>query len=353
MGDSHQEAFHGLRNDLRVVATADIELERARVVADQLGADLAVDDYRDLLGDVDAVLIVTPHDLHHEMGMTSLKAGKHVLMEKPMAISERECLELIDAAHAADRTLMVAYPLRFHPIIQRLKELVDKEYLGPVFHMSIWTEQHTELPEGHWIRSAERLGGGQLFSHGCHYVDLLLWFLGNPIAGVHFGTRNGTPWMEREGTSDLLIRFESGIVGYHFGTWGARASRMGYSIHVHCEGGMLEAQLTDGVLYAHHGWDGEPPRGGLAETLLPPVDRAEVLMATAANDKLLGGEIVHFVDCIKRGRIPLTSAPGSLQGLRAIWRLYDAEEAGTIADLSGLGLDQAVDPTTLSLHQSG
>lgn len=340
MGESHQGAFDELGDRIAVTATADVDLDRARAAADHLGADLAVTDYRQLLDSVDAVLVVTPHDLHAEMGLTALRAHKHVLMEKPMAVSEQECLDLIDEAHRQDRVLMTAYPMRFHPLVRRLKSLVDERYLGEPFHMSLWTEQLTMPPEEHWIRSAKRLGGGQLFSHGCHYVDLLLWFLGRPERGVHMGNRLGTPWMEREGTSDLIVSFEGGTTGYHFGTWGARASRMGYSIHVHCTEGMLEADLTNGRLYAHHGWDGPPPRGGLAETLLPPADAGELVEQTEADDKHLGGEIVHFVECVESGTRPLTDGPGSLQGLRVIWRLYEAEERGVVADLRGLGLDE-------------
>jgi predicted dehydrogenase len=146
--------------------------------------------------------------------------------------------------------------------------------------------------------------------------------------------------MEREGSSDLIIKFTSGATGYHFGTWGARASRMGYSIHAHGERGLLEANLTEGRIYAHRGWSGTPPRGGLSGTLLPAVDDADILVSAEPNSKHLGGELIHFIECVESGQAPLTDGPGSLQGLRVIWRLYDAEQRGVIADLAGLGLDE-------------
>jgi predicted dehydrogenase len=340
MEDAHRQVFDELGDRIEIIGTADVVLERARAAAGALGAPRAVTDYTELLDEADACLIVTPHDLHHEMGMRCLAAGKHVLMEKPMAISEQQCLELIHAADDAKRTLMTAYPMRFHPVVSRLRELVAERPLGEIFQISIYTEQHTEHPPGHWIRSAARLGGGQLFSHGCHYVDLLLWMLGRPVRGTHLGSRLGTPWMEREGTSNASIEFESGAVGYHFGTWGARATRHGYAIHVHCERGMLEGDLTNGLLYAHHGFESEAPRGGLSGRLSPDPADAEVLMRVPANSKHLGGELIHFVDCLDSGAAPLTDGPGSLQGLRVIWRLYEAERRGVVADLSGLGLDQ-------------
>ena len=84
---------------------------------------------------------------------------------------------------------------------------------------------------------------------------------------------------------------------------------------------MIEAHLTDGKLYRH-------ARG-----------RAELVME-AAQGKHTQREMAHFLDCVETRATPLTDGPGSLQGLRVIWRLYEAEEAGRVADLRGLGLDQ-------------
>ena len=138
MQKSHQKIFQELKNRVIVTATADIDIERAKSAAKILGADSAFENYRDLLDLVDAVLIATPHDLHHEIGIASLKAGKHVLMEKPMAVSEFECFDLINVAKAANKTLMTAYPMRYHPLIVKLKSLLDEEYLGRVFHIGIF-----------------------------------------------------------------------------------------------------------------------------------------------------------------------------------------------------------------------
>jgi predicted dehydrogenase len=339
MEDAHRHVFADLAGRVQVVGTADLELDRARGAAAALGAGRAVSDYRDLLDDVDACLVVTPHDVHHEIGVTCLRAGKHVLMEKPLAISEAECLDLIRTARRHDRVLMTAYPMRFHPLVAGLKQLVDERPLGAPFQVSIWTEQHTEPPEGHWIRSAARLGGGQLLSHGCHYVDLLLWLLGRPVRGTHLGTRLGTPWMEREGTSNVVMEFEGGAMGYHFGTWGARATRHGYAMHVHCERGMLEADLTRGTLSVHRPGPEPAPRGGLSGRVSPDPELADVVLRVAPDDKHLGGELRHFVDCLDGLATPLTDGPGSLQGLRVIWRLYEAERRGVVADLGGLALD--------------
>ena len=95
----------------------------------------------------------------------------------------------------------------------------------------------------------ETLGGGQLFSHGCHYIDILLAWMGQPVSGTHLGTNFGTPWMEGEGTSNVSLKFANGALGYHFGTWGAKGTRLRYSFHAHCTGACWKGRSARGDCY--------------------------------------------------------------------------------------------------------
>ena len=335
MANAHQRRFGHLQDKLQLVAAVDVEPERATAVAQLFPGARSVTDFREVLDDIDAALIALPHHLHHPVAKACLEAGKHVLIEKPMANSEKECLELIDASEKTDRVLMIAYCMRFHPLVTRMKELLDEKAYGEVFQVSIWTEQLTRYPEAHWASKASTLGGGQLFSHGCHYIDILLWYLGRPLHGTHMGTNFGTPWMEMEGTINVSIQFEAGKLGYHFGTWGARGSRLKYSFHAHCTEGMIEADITGGQLLVHTG----KTRETAGESLQGRSGGGELLLE-AESGKHTENEMAHFLDCIDTGARPLTDGPGSLQGLRVIWKLYEAERSGQIADLTGLGLDQ-------------
>ena len=321
MSKTHLRRFQALSSRLQLAAAVDLEEGRAAAVASEFAGARVATDFRQVLDHVDAVLLVLPHHLHHTIGVECLAAGKHVLLEKPMAISKEGCLQLIEASRSAGRTLMIAYCMRFHPLVVRLKELLDEGVYGDLFQLSIWTEQLTRYPEDGWHSDPLKLGGGQFFSHGCHYIDILLWYLGRPIRGTHVGTNRGTPWMKREGTSNVCIEFEEGRLGYHFGTWGARGSRLRYSFHAHCTEGMIEADISGGRLIAHSGGD-------------------ETMLLEAETGKHTENEMAHFLDCIETGQQPLTNGPGSLQGLRVIWRLYEAERRGSFADLGGLGLDE-------------
>lgn len=325
MSKAHLRRFHSLSDRLELVAAIDIEPDKAQAVADAMAEDGVTvrvgTDHKQIIDDVDAALLVLPHHQHHPVALDFLQAGKHVLVEKPMAISEVECLRMIEAAQQHDAVLMTAYCMRFHPLVTGMKQLIDDGAVGDVFQVSIWTEQLTRYHEGHWALKEATLGGGQLFSHGCHYIDILLWYLGRPVHGTHLGTNTGTPWMEREGTSNVTIQFEGGRIGYHFGTWGARGTKMGYAFHAHGTDGMIEADIRGGELRVHKGTD---------------VD----VIVQHQSGKHTEEEMRHFLDCIDTGQQPLTDGPGSLQGLRVIWRLYEAEDNGGLADLRGLGLDQ-------------
>ncbi|NLN18048.1 MAG: Gfo/Idh/MocA family oxidoreductase [Firmicutes bacterium] len=319
MTGTHAKGLTELGDILQVKATVDIVKERAEKAAEFFPGAKAATDYRDVLDDVEAVLIVLPHHLHHPVAKECLEAGKHVLLEKPMANTEEECLDLIETSTRVQRVLMIAYCMRFHPLVVRMKQLIDERAFGDLFQMSIWTEQLTQYPADHW-RNIYPTGGGQFFSHGCHYIDLMLWILGKPIVGTHLGTNFGTPWIKREGTSNVAIEFEGGKIGYHFGTWGARGSRLRNSFHAHCTEGMLEIDPGRRQLILH--------KGG----------KEMVLMETQPG-KHTQNEMIHFIECINTGRRPLTDGPSSLQGLRVIWRLYEAEQNNVMADLRDLSLD--------------
>ncbi len=329
---SHAEGIHQVEG-IEITAVCDIDLAAANNVAEVLNNPYITTDYKSMVEYVDAVLVVLPHDLHYECGMFFARHGKHILMEKPLCNTEEECVRLMETCEEEGVVLMCAYPVRYWPGVVKLKELVDSGEYGKVIMMSVWTEQLTKPDELHWSATA-RIGGGQFFSHGCHYVDLLLWFLGNPVKGMHFGTRVGTPWLLKEGTSAATIKFESGAIGYHGATWGARGTRMGYDIQVMTEKGLLDYDHNTQTIRLYDGNEVHQPgqAEGRASTVLYKDENA--------SGKQTQHEMRHFIDCINNGKKPLTDAHSALQGLRCIWRMYDAENRGIVADLRGLGLKQ-------------
>jgi len=268
--------------------------------------------------------------LHAECTIACLDAGKHVLAEKPLANSKAECLAMMEAAKRNNCVLMTAYCMRFHPILCEMRRLIKEKVYGECFQLSIWTEQLTIREDAAWLHDRKLLGGGQLFSHGCHYIDLMLWMMGKPVRGTHIGTNFCTPWMDREGTSNVCLEFENGALGYHFGTWGAKGTRMGYSFQAHCEKGLIDFKLQENKLLL---------RGNISEHIPgTPEDCKEYVLLDLGErtGKPTVEEMRHFLDCVETGKTPETSPEESIAGLEVIWELYQAEDEHRLADFTNI-----------------
>ena len=321
--------------NVEIVSVCDVIRENAeRVSAELPNHPKVYTDYKQMVDDVDAVLIALPHDLHYECGMFFALRDKHILMEKPLCNTEEECLSLIETCEARNLTLMCAYPVPFWTGTQKLKELVDSGDYGKIMQMSVWTEQLTvcDINKRSWTATA-RIGGGQLFSHGCHYIDLMLRFLGNPVEGSHFGTRIGTPWLLKEGTSAVILKFENGAIGYHGATWGARGTRLGYDFQIQTEKAMLEYDHTSGEVRVYDE-NGEHRPGYNEENKNRKY--AVVWNRDEEPGKMTQHEIAHFTDCVLNHKTPITDGRSALRSLRVIWELYNAENNHKLADLRGI-----------------
>ena len=331
MAKNHVSRFENLEDRLEIVAVVDIDTAKAQAVSDLLPNHPPVfADYREALPLGDLVLQCLPHHLHAECTIACLDAGKHVLAEKPLANSKAECLAMVEAAKRNNRVLMTAYCMRFHPILREMRRLIKEKVYGECFQLSIWTEQLTIREDAAWLHDRKLLGGGQLFSHGCHYIDLMLWMMGKPVRGTHIGTNFCTPWMDREGTSNVCLEFENGALGYHFGTWGAKGTRMGYSFQAHCEKGLIDFKLQENKLLL---------RGNISEHIpgTPEDCKEYVLMDLGERTgKPTVEEMRHFLDCVETGKTPETSCEESIAGLEVIWELYQAEDEHRLADFTNI-----------------
>ncbi len=167
----HGKGYMSLKDQVEVII-ADVIEENARERAAQIGATY-VRDYNQLLKDdaVDAVDICLPNDLHASVSIEACEAGKHVLVEKPMANSVKEADEMIRAARKNNVHLMVVHSNRFLPVNKYLmKELPS---VGEISWIHV-TKEHIKCP-GTWYAEPEKSGGGVLLDVGVHAADLILW----------------------------------------------------------------------------------------------------------------------------------------------------------------------------------
>lgn len=261
------------------------------------------EDYRELLAEpaIDAVLVATPHDTHQEICVAALEAGKHVLVEKPLARTLDEADAIIAAAEQSGRILLVGHNERYIPAYAHIAELVHSGVLGPLFGARA---DHFQNVTGQgWWGSAQRVGGGCVIGSGIHRLDLLLWYLG--AAKEVFAYQRDVPGrIEAESLCGATIRFNNGAIAEFFCNWGVFAYPYYESLSLFGERGMV---CYDGKTL----WLGRN-NGSLEATVCSPVrDQWE-----------------HFAACIQWGERPLIGAAEARSALALVQAIYASASSG-------------------------
>jgi len=197
-----------------LVAVADVIESRAERAAGETGAE-PYTDYRRLLDrrDIDVVTICTPSGMHAAMAIEALQAGKHVLVEKPMALTLADADAMIAAAGQTGRKLGVVLQNRYNPPMQDLRRAVDEGRLGRLLlgNATVRWYRPQEYYEDGW-HGTLAMDGGALMNQSIHHIDALQWMMGNPVS-VFAYTATLAHRMEAEDTGVAAIRFEGGALG--------------------------------------------------------------------------------------------------------------------------------------------
>jgi predicted dehydrogenase len=168
----------------RVTAIASRDARRAREVASELGIERTYDTYQALLDDpdIDAVYIPLPNHLHMAWTIAAAEARKHVLCEKPLALTSADAERMIVACQAAGVTLIEAFMYRLHPSWQAVREIVDSGELGDLMAVQSWFSYYNDDPAN--IRNIFEAGGGALYDIGCYCINLARLLFGSEPARV-------------------------------------------------------------------------------------------------------------------------------------------------------------------------
>ncbi|MCG7310998.1 Gfo/Idh/MocA family protein [Brachybacterium sp. ACRRE] len=179
---AHLDAY-AVHPEAELVAISDVHLERARTVAEEYGARRAYGDPHELLADpeVDAVSICTWNNTHAEWAIAAVRAGKHVLVEKPLARTLEEAERIQEAAAGSDRVLQVGFVRRHAPNCQVLKSFIDAGDLGEIYYAKASCIRRAGNPGG-WFADKGIAGGGPLLDIGIHVLDLCWYLMGSPTA---------------------------------------------------------------------------------------------------------------------------------------------------------------------------
>jgi UDP-N-acetyl-2-amino-2-deoxyglucuronate dehydrogenase len=200
---------------LALVAVCDIVGERARAAGEAQDVPWFTS-YEDMLAtvDCDAVVVATPSGLHPQHGILAARAGKHVITEKPMAITLHAADQLVQACDDAGVRLFVVKQNRLNPPIQLLKRALDKGRFGRLFVANCtvrWTRPQEYYNQAPW-RGTWEFDGGAFMNQASHYVDLIQWLVG-PVESVVAKTATLARQIEAEDTGAAILRFRSGAIG--------------------------------------------------------------------------------------------------------------------------------------------
>ncbi|MCP9916586.1 Gfo/Idh/MocA family oxidoreductase [Cyanobium sp. ATX 6F1] len=294
MGWHHARVLSLLR-DAELVAVADPDAERGQLAVEQFDCRW-VADYHELLGQVEAVCIAVPTLLHHGVGMACLKAGVHVLIEKPIAASQEEAAELIQAAESAGRLLQVGHIERFNPAFRELLKVVANEDV-----VVLEARRHSPNPD----RANDVSVVLDLMIHD---IDLVLELAGAPV--VRLAAAGGC---SAEGPIDYVnatLGFANGVVA------SLTASKMAHrkirSLSAHCRDSLVETDFLNRSLRIHRRAR-QSISADHGELLYRNDGFIEEVITTSIEP--LYAELEHFLQCV-RGRE--TPAVDGLQASRAL-----------------------------------
>jgi len=185
ISESHLRAYASFGQRCHITALSDIYPDKCTQLKEKFELDCDIEsDYKKLLDrtDIDLVSICTPPYMHAEIAIAFLKAGKHVLVEKPMASSLEECDRMLEASEQSGKILSIISQNRFRDPTMRLKKVLDSGLLGKVVHAQVdsyWWRGHVYY-DLWWRGTWEKEGGGCTLNHAVHHIDMFQWMMGMP-----------------------------------------------------------------------------------------------------------------------------------------------------------------------------
>ncbi|MBC8229216.1 Gfo/Idh/MocA family oxidoreductase [bacterium] len=231
ISNAHADGYLRLGDKVKIIAVADIFREKAEAAAARWGVECALEDYHHLLemDEIDAVSVCTYNAAHCQPTVDALKAGKHVLVEKPMAVNAQEAYRMATGAEESGKILMVGMKWRFRPEVLAAKQAVEDRLIGEIYYAEAIGWQQRGIPGGTFIKK-ETAGAGALMDNGVYTLDAVLYIMGHPkplsvsaSAGAYFGKRTDGSWDPNDFTVEDFgvgfVRLEGGITLFFGHSW--------------------------------------------------------------------------------------------------------------------------------------
>lgn len=338
IGNVHMEVLKKVP-EAEIAAVTDVYLPLAEARAKQYNIERVYDSSDKLLADpsIDAVVIAVSNEWHAPIAIQALEAGKHVMLEKPMALNLESARQIVEAERKAGKVLMIPHQLRWEVLSQAVKQQVDKGALGHIYHAKAGWMRRKGIPGwGTWFTQMGKSGGGPLIDLGVHMLDLSLYLMGNPkpvsVYGAtyaEFGPRKkgigswGTPnWDGQYDVEDLataLIKLDNGATLSLDVSWAA----------------LIETDSQPYVqLLGSEG--GASIRGNKGKLLAEMFDReADVDLTVPELDEGPRVRMMrHFLSCIESGQQPITSVMTGYTNNLILDAIYQSSQTGNEVKLN-------------------
>lgn len=331
ISEIHFESYHRFIPEAEVVAVYARDAAKARAFAEKHQIPAWYDDLDRIIleSGCEVVDICLPNFLHATATLKAAAAGKHVIIEKPLAVTLQEADAMIDACRRAGVKLMYAEELCFAPKYERVRKMVNDGGVGEVYMLK-QGEKHSG-PHSDWFYDRKRSGGGVLMDMGCHAIEWFRWMLpGKKPVSVYatMGTVYHKDKTQCEDNSVVIIEFEGGVTCIAENSW-AKHGGMDDRCEVYGTGGVVYADLFMGnaaVSYSKHGYD----------YAMEKADTTIGWSFTIFEEVFNQGyphELKHFIECVQQDKTPLVSGDDGRVVLEIIYAAYASAAAGKKIEL--------------------
>jgi len=321
-GNRRAQALKQYGDELCLIA--DINLDRAEILSRELDCPITTN-WEDVIArqDIDVIAVCTPPDLHLPICTASLKQGKHVLCEKPLARNPEEARQIAELAVESGMKLKGGFNLRHHPGIKQAREWFDKGIIGkPHFLRIRYGIGGRPGYDKEWRADAEISGGGQLMDQGMHALDLSRWFLGEFSEAVGFLSTNFWDVAPLEDNAFALLRTTKGqIVSLHV-SWTQWKNL--FSLELSGRDGYIKVEGLGGGYGVEQAILGK-------RTFLEPF--REEIIDYRGGDQSWVEEWKELVSAIKENREPLGNGEDGFQAVRLAHAIYDSSASGSVTKL--------------------
>jgi predicted dehydrogenase len=307
----------------QIAAIGNLREASAQRLADDFRIDRVFTDFSRMADDpdIDAVVIALPNYLHAPVAVQMLQAGKHVLCEKPMAMTAAEARQMVDAADTASRKLMIAHVWRFSPQVRWLRQVLESGALGSVSRAKGHAIVAGRGPDPEsWFVRPETAGGGALADVGIHSIDTISFLFSDSIRPVRITARidNRFQRLAVEDTASVRIEYDNGLVAEIDAGW-YHPEASGPHGAVELFGSVGEARTLPPQFSAAS----VRSNGNLQTVAAPPCDRHPDDDRTVYAD-----QIDHFLDCVREDRAPLCDGRQGLRNMIVLESAYRSARAG-------------------------